>query len=152
MSVIKLKSGKGLTFFTPDIDNSLQLPYVDSGIKAGFPSPAQDFVGEKIDLNSIVVKHPNETFYAKVEGDSMQDAGISDGDIVVIDRSLPHEDGKIYVCCIDGEFTIKRMRIDKENNTVYLIAENNKYKPIKVTEDNDFIVWGRVISCLKMNM
>lgn len=152
MSVIELHKSKVLTFFKPDLSGELKMPFADNGIKAGFPSPAQDFMGENIDLDKIIVKHPFETFYAKVEGDSMKDAGIHDGDIVVIDRSLPHEDGKIYVCYIDGDFTIKRMKIDKESKTVWLVAENPAYEPIKVTEDDDFLVWGRVISCIKLDM
>lgn len=138
-----------IKFFKPNLASILELPYISNGIKAGFPSPAQDFMGESIDLNKILVKHPMETFYAKVEGDSMKDAGIHDGDIMVIDRSLPYEDGKIFVCYLDGDFTVKRMRIDKANETVWLVAENPAYEPIKVIPENDFIVWGRVIKVIK---
>lgn len=152
MSVRKLNTAHSLTFFTPDVSSSVSLPYISGGIKAGFPSPAQDFMGENIDLNKILIKNPMETFYAKVDGDSMKDAGIHDGDILVIDRSLPYEDGKIFVCFLDGDFTVKRMRIDKENKTVWLVAENKAYEPIKVVPDNDFIVWGRVISVIKQNL
>jgi DNA polymerase V len=149
MSVKQLYRSKTLTFFVADLSTKLELPFVANGIKAGFPSPAMDFMGEKIDLNRILIKHPQETFYAQVDGDSMKDAGIHHGDIMVIDRSLPNEDGKIYVCFLDGEFTVKRMRIEKKTETVWLVAENEAYEPIKVSADDDFIVWGRVIHIIK---
>lgn len=139
-----------LTFFNPDTTTELELPIINGGISAGFPSPAQDFMGEKIDLNRILVKHPSETFYAKVKGNSMKDVGIHDGDTVIIDRSMAPEDGKIFVCFIDGEFTIKRVKIDKGTKTVWLIAENEAYQPIEVTEENEsFLIWGRVVHVIK---
>jgi DNA polymerase V len=138
-----------LTFYAADVALELELPFVSNGIKAGFPSPALDFMGEKIDLNRILIKHPMETFYAQVDGDSMKDAGIHDGDIMVVDRSMPHEDGKIFVCYLDGEFTVKRMKIDTANEIVWLVAENDAYPPIKITKENDFIVWGRVVRVIK---
>ncbi len=136
-----------LIIFGADISTKILLPFVEAGISAGFPSPADDFLELTIDLNKELVKHPSTTFYGKVKGDSMQDAGFNDGDLLVIDKSLRPSDGKIAVCFIDGEFTVKRIRKDKD--CIWLVAENKKYKPIKVTEDNDFIVWGLVTNIIK---
>jgi DNA polymerase V len=150
MNVRKLYTTPTLTFYAADTSSVLELPFVASGIKAGFPSPAQDFMGEKIDLNQQLIKHPQETFYAEVDGDSMKGAGIEHGDLMVIDRSLPPEDGKIYVCCIDGEFTVKRVRIDSKNRKVWLVPENPEFESIEVTEENEsFLIWGRVIKVIK---
>lgn len=116
-------------------------------ISAGFPSPASDFVDASIDLNKHLIQHPSSTFFGKVRGDSMKDVGISDGDLLVIDKSLEPEDGKIAVCFIDGEFTVKRVRLEKDG--CYLIPENASYKPIHVTADNEFLIWGIVTHVIK---
>lgn len=136
-----------LTFFKPDFDNSRTLPYFEGGIKAGFPSPATDFEGTQISLDKVLVKNFEATFYAKADGDSMTGAGIDDGDIMVIDRSIEPTDGKIAVCCIDGEFTVKRIKIKKDG--IYLLPENKSFQPIKVTEDNKLLVWGIVTYVVK---
>ena len=138
---------KKLSFFIPDPENGLELPFVTSGIKAGFPSPAIDFEDNKMSLDKYLVKNNEATFYAKADGDSMIGAGIDDGDIMIIDRSLQPTDNKIAVCCIDGEFTVKRIKIDKEG--IYLIPENKDFQPIQVTESNHFIVWGIVTYVIK---
>jgi len=136
-----------LTFFTPDTENTKEVPYFSGGIKAGFPSPAADFDETKIDLNKVLVKNLEATFYAKASGTSMIGAGIDDGDIMVIDRSLEPRDGKIAVCCIDGEFTVKRIKIKKDG--LYLLPENAAFQPIKIAEDNKLIVWGIVTYVIK---
>jgi DNA polymerase V len=136
-----------LDFFTPDFSTELKLPYVDVGISAGFPSPADDFIELSIDLNKTLIKNKDTTFFAKVKGHSMKNAGIFDGDLLVIDKSLEPQNGKIAICQIDGEFTVKRIK--KEENIVWLIAENEDFKPIKVTEENDLMIWGIVIHCIK---
>ncbi|MGX7667643.1 LexA family protein [Flavobacterium pedocola] len=136
-----------LSVFQPEENNSSEVPFVSSGIKAGFPSPAADFDGTKISLDAVVVKHKEATFYARASGNSMIGAGIDDGDILVIDRSLEPTDNKIAVCFIDGEFTVKRIKIKKD--CVFLVPENNTYEPIKVTEDNELIIWGIVTYVLK---
>lgn len=112
------------------------------GINAGFPSPAQDYIDIALDLNKELVKNPSATFYGRVRGNSMVDAGINDGDILVIDKSIPATDGKKAVCYIDGEFTIKTLKVSPD--CIYLMPANPNYKPIKVTEENDFVVWGIV--------
>ena len=135
------------TFFTPDFENSKEYSFIVSGIKAGFPSPAADFDGTKISLDAFLVKNKEATFYARAKGNSMIGAGISDGDILVIDRSLEPVNNKIAICLIDGEFTVKRIKIEKD--CVYLMPENSDYKPILVTDDTILIVWGIVTYVIK---
>ncbi|RDI10301.1 LexA family protein [Flavobacterium sp. AG291] len=132
----------------PDFESGTSQPFVSHGVKAGFPSPALDFMEYKIDLNKVVSdRNPLATFYIKVDGNSMTGAGIDDGDILVTDRSLEPADGKIAVCLIDGEFTVKRLKIDTD--CLYLMPENPDYPPVKVTEDNQFVVWGIVTYIIK---
>lgn len=138
---------KQLTFFLPNTENAKEIPFIAAGIKAGFPSPAADFDETKISIDQLVIKNETATFYAKASGNSMTGAGIDDGDILVIDRSIEPTDNKIAVCFIDGEFTVKRIKI--EEDCIYLQAENPKYKSIKVTEDNDLIIWGIVTYVVK---
>jgi DNA polymerase V len=136
-----------LSFFLPDAENNLEMPYISSGIKAGFPSPAADFDGSRISIDQIVVKNATATFYAKANGSSMIGAGIDDGDILVIDKSIEPQDGKIAVCFIDGEFTVKRIKV--QENSLLLLPENSLFEPIEVTQENDFIIWGIVTYVVK---
>lgn len=136
-----------MEFYFPDYSTKLELPFFDVGISAGFPSPADDFIELTIDLNKEFIKNRDSTFFAKVKGHSMKDAGINDGDLLIIDKSLEPQNNKIAVCQIDGEFTVKRIKI--EENIVWLIAENEAYKPIKITPENDFIIWGIVTNSIK---
>lgn len=136
-----IKNTPKIDFYSADTTTDLSLPLAE-GIKAGFPSPAQDYIDLAFDLNKELVKNPSSTFYGRVRGNSMVDEGINDGDILVIDKSLPPADGVKAVCYIDGEFTLKTIRIRKDG--IYLMPANPDYKPIKVTEDNDFVVWGIV--------
>ncbi len=138
---------KKLTFLKPKKSNSLGQWLVEQGISAGFPSPADDFKEIRISLDKELVKNSESTFYARVSGDSMIDAGLDDGDLLLIDRSLYPENGKIAICLIDGEFTVKR--IMKEKNKLYLIAENKKYKPIELKEESELIIWGIVTYVIK---
>ena len=138
---------KTITFFVPDFKNSLEFQFVSSGIKAGFPSPATDFDESKISLDKVLVKNIEATFYAKASGTSMIGAGIDDGDILVIDRSIEPANNRVAVCFIDGEFTIKRIKI--EQNCVFLMPENKNYQPIKVTNENELIIWGVVTYVIK---
>lgn len=147
MKLKNLHITKVFDFYTPDFSTELELPYVDVGISAGFPSPADDFIELTIDLNRELIKHKDSTFFAKVKGNSMKNAGIFDGDLLIIDKSLEPQDGKIAICQIDGDFTVKRIK--KENDVVWLIAENEDYKPIKVTEENELMIWGIVIHSIK---
>lgn len=138
-----------LYIYSADLTSELNLPYVDGGIKAGFPSPAQDYLTESIDLNKTLIRHSETTFYAKVSGDSMKGVGISDGDLVVIDKSLEAQSGDYVAAFIDGEFTLKQFKLDEANHCAWLVPANPKYEPIKVTEDNEFMVWGVITSCIK---
>ncbi|MFP4529402.1 MAG: LexA family protein [Candidatus Kapaibacterium sp.] len=145
--LLNLHRTNTLDIYSASTETAVLLPYVDQGISAGFPSPAEDFLDLKIDLNKELVKNPSATFYGRVKGNSMKDVGIDDGDLLVIDKSVEPRDGKIAVCFIDGEFTIKRIRIDK--NCCWLVPANEAYEPIRVTEDNDFVIWGIVVHVIK---
>jgi len=147
---MKLKSINKTTtleFFTVSTETSLERPYIEEGVKAGFPSPAEDFTEVSIDLNLELLKNPSSTFFCRVSGDSMQDIGIADGDLLIVDKSLEPKDDKIAVCFIDGEFTLKKIKLDKD--CCWLVPANKNYKPIKVTSENEFIVWGVVTYAIK---
>ena len=109
MRLSRIHSGPVLDFYTPDFTTELKLPLAGSPVSAGFPSPAEDYIEMALDLNKELIKHPEATFYARVKGHSMIDAGIADGDLLVIDKALEQKDGDIAVCFIDGEFTLKRL-------------------------------------------
>ena len=142
----KMKKEK-LRFLKPKKENSIGQWLVEQGISAGFPSPADDFKEVRISLDKELVKNKEATFYARVSGDSMIGAGLDDGDLLVIDRSLSPENGKIAICFIDGDFTVKRIK--KEKDKLYLMPENKKYKPIEISEDNELIIWGIVEYVIK---
>jgi len=131
----------------PDFESDIKIPYFDYGVSAGFPSPALDFMETAIDLNKALSENPLATFYIKVDGNSMIDAGINDKDVLVVDRSLEPQNNKIAVCFIDGEFTVKRIQLKK--NELWLMPENPKYNPIKINEENQLIVWGIVTYVIK---
>lgn len=138
---------KTLSIFRADVSQPQELLFLPGGLKAGFPSPAADFDGTKISLDKVLVKNPDATFYAKASGNSMTGAGIDDGDILVIDRSLEPLNNKIAVCFIDGGFTVKRIRI--ETDCVYLMPENQDYAPLKITGENQLVIWGIVTHVVK---
>jgi DNA polymerase V len=119
-------------------------------IKAGFPSPAEDYLQESLDFNRDLIKHPESTFYGRVDGDSMLDAGICDGDIAVIDRSIDPTDGDVVVGYVNGEFTIKYLDLShKKDGYIELRPANSLYSPIRINECDDFEVWGVVIWTIK---
>ena len=139
-----METTKTLTFYTPKLPSGNGAIFVDTGISAGFPSPVNDFSESRISLDDELIKNKDSTFYAKVKGQSMIGA---DDDLLVIDRSLPPENNKIAVCFLDGEFTVKRLRVDK--NEVWLQPENPNYPIINITDENDFMVWGIVTNVIK---
>lgn len=141
------KKDSKLTFFRPDFKSELKIPMIPDGVSAGFPSPAQDFMENNIDLNKELSENPLATFYIKVSGNSMTDAGIDDKDILVVDRSIEPLDKKIAICFVDGEFTVKRLKLEK--GLLYLMPENQNYNPIKISEENNFIIWGIVTFVIK---
>ena len=138
---------KNLTFFTPKNTNSIEIPYFDTGVSAGFPSPAEDFKEQRLSLDNEFIKNKEATFFARVSGQSMIDAGLDDNDLLIIDRSIEPVNNKIAVCFLDGEFTVKRLKVD--TNGVWLKPENPNYPIIKITEENDFIIWGIVTNVIK---
>jgi DNA polymerase V len=147
MNLRNINTTKSIEFYIPDTSTEVKVPFFDVGISAGFPSPADDFIELSIDLNKELIKHKYTTYFAKVKGYSMKNAGIHDGDLLIIDKSLEPQNNKIAVCQIDGEFTVKRIKIEK--NIIWLIAENEDYKPIKVTPENNFVIWGIVTHSIK---
>lgn len=147
MLTLKIHSSDNLDFYSVCTDKELFIPLASFGISAGFPSPAGDFIDEGIDLNKVLIKHPSATILGRVKGQSMQDIGIDDGDLIIIDRSIEPTDGKIAVCYIDGGFIVKRIKIDKD--CCWLMSANDNFKPIKVTEDNEFIIFGIVAHVIK---
>lgn len=142
---------KWLSLYKADVLSEQLLPFADEGIRAGFPSPAQDYMEMALDLNKELIKNPASTFLGRVKGTSMKDENISDGDILVIDKSLDLENNDLAVCYIDGEFTLKRVEIDKNAKIVWIVPSNTEFPRIKVTEDNQFWVWGIVVYTIKKN-
>ena len=139
-----------LDLYSSDLSSeNNNVSYIDAVIKAGFPSPAQDYLSGTIDLNRELIRHRETTFLARVSGNSLQEAGICDGDIVIIDKSLEAKNGDYVVAFIDGEFTLKEFRFDEVENCAWLIPHNKNYEPIKVTQENDFLVWGVLTYTIK---
>ncbi len=136
-----------LTFHSIQTKGSIKVPLMADALKAGFPSPAEDYLEGTIDLNEALISNPAATFCARVSGNSMQEEGIVEGDVLVIDRSLDPKTNDIAVCFVDGEFTVKKIKIEKDH--CWLIPANKAFDPIKVTEDNEFIIWGVVSYVIK---
>lgn len=132
---------------TPADEQGLELEFLQE-IHAGFPSPAADHIGERIDIVREMTHHPETTFYAQVSGESMLDAGLQDGDIIVIDKSLEPHNGDYIVAAIDGEFTLKEFRYQQGDDYAYLVPHNSEFEPIKVDASNNFSVWGVVTHCI----
>lgn len=118
-----------LTMYSADLSSELSLPFADQGVRAGFPSPAQDYMTDSIDLNRELIRHPATTFYARASGDSMKDCGIDDGDLLVIDKALEPQDGDIVVAFIDGEFTLKTVRFDDKEKCIWLVPATRNIHP-----------------------
>ncbi|WP_395077731.1 LexA family protein [Flavobacterium sp.] len=137
-----------LEFLNLDLNFVAEMPYFDGGIPAGFPSPANDFQDLTISFDKEVFgSSPSTIFCARVTGSSMEGAGISDNDIIAVDRLLVPQDGDIAVCQIYDEFTLKRLKVEKD--CVWLMPENDSFKPIQITDNESFQVWGIVINTLK---
>ena len=121
--------------------------FFENRVQAGFPSPAQGTASDAIDLNKELISNPAATFCARVIGNSMVDSGINEGDILVIDRSITAQDGSVAVCFIDGDFTVKRVKIQPDG--VFLLPANKNYPPIHVSEESNFTIWGVVTHIIK---
>ncbi|MBW2651058.1 MAG: translesion error-prone DNA polymerase V autoproteolytic subunit [Deltaproteobacteria bacterium] len=115
-------------------------------VSAGFPSPAEDYIEGKLDLNKYLVKHPAATFFVKVTGNSMIDAGIHDGDILIVDRSIKPANKKVVIAVVNGELAVRRIRVTKDK--VFLMPENRDYKPLQIEEEMGFEVWGVVTNVI----
>lgn len=142
MRLTRIHDTLSLEFYAADLSTPLELPLAGTAVAAGFPSPAEDHLEVTLDLNRALVRHPEATFYARVKGSSMVDAGIHEGDILVIDRSLDPKEGDIALCFLDGEFTVKR--IAREGGELFLMPENSDFTPIRIGLESDFRVWGVV--------
>lgn len=119
-----------------------ELPLYQGFISAGFPSPTDDFIEERIDLNQKLVPHPAATYFLRVSGDSMRDAGIFSGDLIIVDCSLKPKHGNIVVAAVNGDLTLKRLEVSPAG--VFLIPENDAYSKIQIKENDDFTIWGVV--------
>ncbi|MBN2158701.1 MAG: translesion error-prone DNA polymerase V autoproteolytic subunit [Spirochaetes bacterium] len=120
-----------------------RFPLFAARIPAGFPSPADDYVDQGLDLNDLLIRHPAATFFVRVSGDSMVGAGIHSGDVLVVDRAETARDRSVIIAALKGELTVKRFI--RENGRAYLVSENPDYTPVEVTGDTDFEVWGVVV-------
>jgi DNA polymerase V len=125
---------------------TMRIPLYSNSIPAGFPSPADDHIESHLDLNDYLVSNPAATFMVRAVGDSMINAGINSGDILIVDRSITPTSGKIVIAAVDGELTVKRLDIHADH--LYLVAENPNYPPIRVNESQDAIVWGVVTNVI----
>jgi DNA polymerase V len=121
-------------------------PFYQSAVTAGFPSPADDEMEGKLDLNELLIKHPAATFFLRVVGSSMVKAGIHHGDILLVDRSLEPTHGRIVIAAVNGELTVKRLY--RQGELIQLVAENEAYAPIPITEDTDLHIWGVVTNVI----
>jgi DNA polymerase V len=122
--------------------SKIEIPLFTAGVSAGFPSPADDFIDKKLDLNEFLISHPSATFFVRVEGTSMIEAGIHPGDILIVDKALEASPGSIVIAVIEGEFTVKRFQ--RTEGRCFLLAENPSFKPIEITEGMRVEVWGVV--------
>ncbi len=123
-----------------------KIPLYQTAVSAGFPSPAEDDVDAELDLNELLIKHPAATFFLKVSGDSMINAGIHNGDILVVDRSLTPSNGKIVIAAVNAELTVKRLQT--KGKKVFLVPENGAYPILEVKEEMDFRIWGVVTNVI----
>jgi DNA polymerase V len=134
------------TVYTPDGSTRYALPVFLGRLPAGFPSPADDYLEGRLDLNRHLIRHPAATFFVRVTGDSMIGAGIHSGDLLVVDRSLEPVDRNVVVAVVDGELTVKRLF--KQDGVLRLLAENQRYPPIEITGHQTFEIWGVVTNVI----
>ena len=137
-----LHKEKDFEIYSSGLKKELSIPYFEDGISAGFPSPADDFLHGKLDLNEYLINNPSATYYVRVLGDSMANAGIASGSLLIVDKSIEASNGKIVVAFLDKEFTVKRIK--KIKNKIYLKAENAGYEDIEITSEMNFEIFGVV--------
>lgn len=133
----------------PDCSTRWSRPLILARVPAGFPSPAEDYIEGRLDLNRHIIKHPMATFYVRVSGDSMIDAGIHPGSILVVDRAVEADDGDIVIARIGDELCVKRLRIGE--GRIWLAPENSAYDTIEITEGMDFEVWGKITCSIRFH-
>jgi DNA polymerase V len=131
-----------IEIFKAEAKTTMPLPLYIANVQAGFPSPAEDYLDKTLDLNELLISHPSATFFVRVAGDSMKGAGIFSGDVLVVDRSLEATDNRIVVAILEGEFTVKRLKLSE--GRVSLVPENPAYPILQIKEGSDFQVWGVV--------
>lgn len=131
-----------IEIFKYEPQKKVLIPFLDARVNAGFPSPAQDYIDQKLDLNEHLIKHPSSTFVIKVNGSSMIEEGICDKSLLVVDRSLDYKNNCIVIACINGEFTLKK--IDRIKGKYHLISANTNFEPIEINEENELLIWGIV--------
>ena len=136
-----------LILYRPDTSTRRELPVAGSKVKAGFPSTADDFLDTPLDLNRELVHNPASTFFVRVAGDSMTGDGIDDGDLLIVDKPVEAYDNCIAICYVDGEFTVKRVKMERDG--AWLLPSNPHYKPIRVGRGDDFMIWGVVRHVVK---
>lgn len=132
--------------YRPDLSTPCALPVFLERVPAGFPSPAGDYLDGKLDLNQYLIKHPAATFFLRVTGDSMTEAGIHSGDLLIVDRSLEPSDGTIVIAVLDGELTVKQL--ERRKGTLRLLPANKNYEPLEVSELQSFEIWGVVTNVI----
>jgi DNA polymerase V len=143
MTLSILSSEAGKHFEAP---LKIHPPLFTSTVSAGFPSPADDYIERHLDLNELLVKHPTATFFVRVEGQSMINAGIKSGDILIVDRSLNPSSGHVVIAVLNGEFLVKKLH--KRGNQTWLLPENPKFQPMQITAEANFEIWGVVTSVI----
>ncbi len=136
-----------MKLYQPAHTTHISLPLYSSKVKAGFPSPAEEYIEAKLDLNSYLIPHPNSTYLVKIDGDSMIGAGIYNGDMAVVDRGLEPHHRDIVLAVVDGEITIKRLM--KTKRGYMLCAENAEYEPIIISSDQELTIWGVVVHTIR---
>ena len=134
----------GKIFEEQNLSNSLLIPLSFSSVSAGFPSPADDYIESWIDLNRELIRHPFATFFVRANGDSMINAGINPNATLIVDRAIESKSSDIVIARIGDELLVKELLID-DNGKVFLVPQNDNYKPFEITEDLDFEIWGKVV-------
>ena len=137
---------KAEVIYMPDLSTKYRQSLFEAVVPAGFPSPAADYEEDKLDLNKHLIRNPVATFFVRVTGDSMVGAGIHHGDLLVVDRSLEPKDKNVVIAVVEGELTVKRIRIGKKK--IALEPENENYSVQQINEDTEFEVWGVVTSVI----
>ena len=132
--------------YYPDQSTECKRPLFTVPVSAGFPSPAEDYIEGKLDLNKHLIKHPAATFFVKVTGNSMIDAGIHPRDILIVDRSIEAADNKVVIAVVNGDLTVKRIRVTKDR--VFLMSENRDCKPLQIEAETGFEIWGVVTNVI----